>query len=420
MSEVATEVEAKEEPVVEPVVSKEIVAEPTLPPMGRIVRAQSAYRWLLPQLAAMTPQYIESVLRGALAGNHVQQWELFDLMLDTWPELSACVQELTAGVARMKVIYEPFAEEDETATDGAIERCKLVSAAMRRMAPNGAADENGLEGTIEDLVDGWFRGVTPVKAGGGEPVTVVFSEAVPAVSVLELALSPNSSEPEVLAYLDVFAQENATTYTGVLDTNDARLIAHLVGKQSQVLSAEVVVTWPGQARRVFPNFTVTVQPPVITGPTSSEGGPVWVSETTLAAALAATNLSGLPTSDPGGEKIWIRDGGTYLGGRRKARGSGGRDRPARAHRLAGQRRRHRAGGGRASGAGRGICDGRGDIGGKWPLYGGRIARFASDLFAFRRGVSHPIRHVGQLEVGAGSGFRDHVSGYLLERHPHAS
>ena len=40
MSEVATEVEAKEEPVVEPVVSKEIVAEPTLPPMGRIVRAR--------------------------------------------------------------------------------------------------------------------------------------------------------------------------------------------------------------------------------------------------------------------------------------------------------------------------------------------------------------------------------------------
>src|SRR5689334_16505047 len=50
--------------------------------LSRILRPQAAYRWLLPQLAAMTPQYIEMVLRGALAGSHVQAWELFDLMED--------------------------------------------------------------------------------------------------------------------------------------------------------------------------------------------------------------------------------------------------------------------------------------------------------------------------------------------------
>ena len=60
--------------------------------VARILRPQAAYRWLLPQVAAITPQYIEMVMRGALAGNHVQQWELFDLMLDTWPELEAGVR----------------------------------------------------------------------------------------------------------------------------------------------------------------------------------------------------------------------------------------------------------------------------------------------------------------------------------------
>jgi phage gp29-like protein len=130
------------------------------PELARIMRPQAAYRWLLPQVASITPQYIEMVLRGALAGNHVQQWELFDLMLETWPELAGCVQELTDGVMRLKLIFEPFAEEDEDPTPEAIERCKLASSAMRRMTPDATADENDLDGTIMDIIDGWFRGVT--------------------------------------------------------------------------------------------------------------------------------------------------------------------------------------------------------------------------------------------------------------------
>ena len=131
--------------------------------LGRILRPQAAYRWMLPQLAAITPQYIEMVLRSALTGNHVQQWELFDLMLDTWPELAACAQELTEGVNCLKMVFEPFAEEDEEATPSAVERCKLASSALRRMQPDAAADENDLEGTVTDIIDGWFRGVTSLE-----------------------------------------------------------------------------------------------------------------------------------------------------------------------------------------------------------------------------------------------------------------
>jgi len=128
--------------------------------LARILRPQAAYRWLLPQLSAITPQYIEQVLRSALAGNHVQQWELFDLMFDTWPELAACGQELTDGVMERKLIFEAFCEEGEDATPTAQERCKLASAALRRMRPEATADENDLDGTIKDILDGWFRGVT--------------------------------------------------------------------------------------------------------------------------------------------------------------------------------------------------------------------------------------------------------------------
>jgi phage gp29-like protein len=132
-------------------------------PIARILRPQAAYRWLLPQLASITPQYIEMILRGALMGDHVQQWELFDLMFDTWPELAAVEQELVAGVEKKKMIFEPYHDEDEKPTPTAIERMKLVSEAFRAMDPSPSADENDMRGTIKDVLDGWFRGVTALE-----------------------------------------------------------------------------------------------------------------------------------------------------------------------------------------------------------------------------------------------------------------
>ena len=128
------------------------------PGLGRILRPQAAYRWLLPQIAAITPQYIEMTLRGALAGNHVQAWELFDLMLDSWPELASVAGELVEGVQKKKLVFEPFCEEDEQPTPEAIRRSKTVSSALRRMRPTPDADENDLNGTIKDILSGWFLG----------------------------------------------------------------------------------------------------------------------------------------------------------------------------------------------------------------------------------------------------------------------
>lgn len=116
------------------------------------------FNWVLPTIGAVTPQYLEMILRGALAGNHVQQYQLFELMLDNWPELSAAWQELTYGVTRREIVFEPFTEEDEKPTDDAVERAKLVSGVMRRMNPRVEEDENGLKDTVRDLLDGWLRG----------------------------------------------------------------------------------------------------------------------------------------------------------------------------------------------------------------------------------------------------------------------
>ena len=131
--------------------------------LARILRPQAAQRWTLPAVQNMTPQYVEQILRGALAGAHVQQWELFDLMLDTWPELAACHAELKEGVLSRKLVFAAYAAEGEAPTAKATEKLKVCSTALRGMRPEAAADENDLDDTLSDILDGWFRGVVNLE-----------------------------------------------------------------------------------------------------------------------------------------------------------------------------------------------------------------------------------------------------------------
>ena len=119
---------------------------------------------------------------------------------------------------------------------------------------------------------------TAIKAGGGVPVTVTFTSNPGTNPVIELALGPQSSTPAVKAYLAEFEAQSSTVYTGTLDANDTRLITYMAGKSATTLDCEVVVTVGTAERQVFPNFPVTVQPPMISGPESSEGGPNYLTE----------------------------------------------------------------------------------------------------------------------------------------------
>ncbi len=131
--------------------------------LAKVLRPQAAYRWLLPQLAAITPQYIEMVLRGALAGSHVQAWELFDLMEDTSPRLAKNLNELKRAVMAMDWALAPWQEEDQPPSNSAKDKARMVSSAFRRMRPAPAEDENGLSGTIYDVLDAWGKGQTVLE-----------------------------------------------------------------------------------------------------------------------------------------------------------------------------------------------------------------------------------------------------------------
>ncbi len=120
-------------------------------------------RWLLPQVGAITPQYIEMTLRGALAGAHIPQWELFNLMEDTWPRLRKNVLELKMAVRNRRAVFEAYRDEDEEESPTATERMKLVSAALRTMQPDPAVDEGAFDEMVGDILDAWFKGVSVLE-----------------------------------------------------------------------------------------------------------------------------------------------------------------------------------------------------------------------------------------------------------------
>ncbi|MEP6668325.1 MAG: DUF935 family protein, partial [Chthoniobacter sp.] len=131
--------------------------------LATIIRPQARERWLLPQVAAITPTYIEMTLRGALAGAHIPQWELFNLMEDTWPRLRKNVLELKMAVRSRRPVFEAYRDEDAEESPTATERMKLVSAALRHMQPDPAADEGAFDDLVTDILDAWFKGVSVLE-----------------------------------------------------------------------------------------------------------------------------------------------------------------------------------------------------------------------------------------------------------------
>lgn len=128
------------------------------PPLSATLRPAGASRWLLPSVAAVTPQYVEAVLRGGLAGNHVQAWELFDLEIDTDPEIASCVMEYMQGVTAKKLLVTPYAADGEEPTPAAVEKAAMVRNALLGMRPDMASDEDGFTSMVKDIIFARFHG----------------------------------------------------------------------------------------------------------------------------------------------------------------------------------------------------------------------------------------------------------------------
>ena len=96
--------------------------------LNRILRNQASFRWILPSVRAITPNYIETILRGALAGNHIQQWELLDTHAGFLAVLATARPELVYGVTRRDIVFDPYSrggQDGDSQRDRAGEACHL-------------------------------------------------------------------------------------------------------------------------------------------------------------------------------------------------------------------------------------------------------------------------------------------------------
>jgi phage gp29-like protein len=119
--------------------------------------------WLGAGLAWHTPERVETILRNGLAGDVAGAGQLFELMEDTWPRLSKNLQELKDAVVNLDWILQPCAPKGSPPSAEAHARARLVEEALWGMSPNPAADENGFEETIRDLLDARGKGISVLE-----------------------------------------------------------------------------------------------------------------------------------------------------------------------------------------------------------------------------------------------------------------
>lgn len=111
----------------------------------------------------LTPDQIRWILESAIAGDIAQQWELFDLMEDTWPRLVKNLNEVRRAAARCTYTVQPYAERCEPPTATAKDRADLASAALENWRPRPGTLELGLEDALFDALDAYGKGLSVLE-----------------------------------------------------------------------------------------------------------------------------------------------------------------------------------------------------------------------------------------------------------------
>lgn len=125
-----------------------------------IINPEARDRWMTGTVRHFTPEQVERTIRGAMMGNLLAQWEMFDLMEATWPRLSKNLNELKDAVKGQEWPLQPWAAKGQKPTIKAQRRADLVEDLVWNMTPEPDNDENDFEGLIGDLLDAWGKGIS--------------------------------------------------------------------------------------------------------------------------------------------------------------------------------------------------------------------------------------------------------------------
>jgi phage gp29-like protein len=152
---------------------------PAQVPMSLIIRPSARDRWQSSLISQYTPTYVENICRGAMAGNLLSQWLMFDLMEQTWPRLQKNLKELKDAIIDLEWNLQPFALKGQKPSDEAQRRARILEHIIWNMDPDMKANENDFDDTIFDVCDALGKSISVLEMDiPSEPVQVNLGDTV--------------------------------------------------------------------------------------------------------------------------------------------------------------------------------------------------------------------------------------------------
>ena len=128
-------------------------------PMERIIIPNARDRMESNPLGPkQSPNSIVNILRTALGGSIKSQYEVYELMEDSWARLSKDLHELKIAAARSRYTVMPYAEQGERPTPEAQDKAKFVQYIIDNWKGNGVTNTNGFRDCIYDICDAVGKG----------------------------------------------------------------------------------------------------------------------------------------------------------------------------------------------------------------------------------------------------------------------
>ena len=124
-----------------------------------VIQPHARARWTAVTARQLTPERIEQIMRGVVSGSFVAQWELFDLMEDTWPRLKKNLNELKRAVQRVDMMAVAYSEGGAKPSKRAEDKANFLARAMLATRAKKTAGEKNWERSIYDMCDAIGKGV---------------------------------------------------------------------------------------------------------------------------------------------------------------------------------------------------------------------------------------------------------------------
>lgn len=132
-------------------------------PLFRVIAPEARDRWQGAAVRAYTPQYVEQITRGAMSGHLQAQWEMFDLMEQTWPRLNSALNDLKDAVLGLQWNLQPWSARGAMPSPEAQRRARLCENLLWNFEPRADHDENDFEDTLRDILDSVGKGIAVLE-----------------------------------------------------------------------------------------------------------------------------------------------------------------------------------------------------------------------------------------------------------------